>query len=278
MVGNLDLALMQSEPDAQRMRALGLPPERVRVTGNMKFDTSVDRAEHHLTAEFRHRFGLSDGRQLIVAASTHEPEEQITIDAYQELRKRYSDRSPRLLIAPRHPERFAQTASLLNESGLSWTRRSREPKESDTKCDAILLDSIGELRAVYPLADIVFVGGSIAPNGGHNILEPVVAGACVVTGAHTHNFTEIINAFVDADALIQLLPVPEPDAPKALAFAFAELLESDEKRDGLVSRARGLVESNRGATDQTIELIGTLMNHGEQLKEVETEARGSSDN
>lgn len=260
IVGDLDLALMQTETDAVRMRRLGLPSERVKVTGNIKFDAGLEAGEDGLTTEFRRRFSFGDGRPLIVAASTHEPEERIAIDAYHELRNQCSAQPPRLLIAPRHPERFAQTARLLNDSGLTWARRSRAPEQNDTTCDAILLDSIGELRAVYPLADIVFVGGSIAPAGGHNVLEPIVAGTCVVTGAHTHNFTDIMSTFVKADALIQLSPVSELEASSALASVLKELLANDEKRHALVSRAQSLVEGNRGATEQTIELLGSILN------------------
>lgn len=260
ILGDLDMALMQTETDAERMRALGMSHERVKVTGNIKFDTDMDVDEHLRTEEFRRRFGFGNGRPLIVAASTHDPEERTAIDAYMELRNQSVAESPRLLIAPRHPERFAQTASLLNDSGLKWAQRSDAPKTSDELCDAILLDSIGELRAVYPLADIVFVGGSIAPSGGHNVLEPMVAGKCVVTGAHTSNFAAIINTFVEAEALVQLPPVSEADASSALATVFKDLLANDEMRDKLTSRARSVVEQNRGATKYTIDLLGMLWN------------------
>lgn len=265
VLGDLDLALMQTETDAERMRALGISHERVKVTGNMKFDMDIDAGVHARTEEFRRRFGFGNGRPLIVAASTHDPEERIAIDAYKELRIQSVTGSPRLLIAPRHPERFIQTASLLRDSGLKWAQRSDSPKTTDASCDAILLDSIGELRAAYPLADIVFVGGSIAPSGGHNVLEPIVAGKCVVTGAHTSNFAAIMNTFVEAKALVQLPPVSEEEASSALAAVFKELLANDDMRDTLASRARGLVEQNRGATEYTIDLLEKLWKEAHEL-------------
>jgi 3-deoxy-D-manno-octulosonic-acid transferase len=259
VVNDLDLALMQTEADAARMCALGLAPERVKVSGNIKFDASVAEGENALTAELRQRFSFDGARPLLVAASTHAPEERIIIEAFKELRQNPGAQMPRLLIAPRHPERFAEVASLLEASGLVWTRRSSVASANDADCDAILLDSIGELRAVYPLALIVFVGGSIAQTGGHNVLEPAAAGVCIVTGAHTANFAAIMRAFVEADALVQLPPLPEAEAASALVNVFKELLANDEQRQTLAARARNLLEQNRGATARTIEMLSAII-------------------
>lgn len=259
VVNDLELALMQAADDATRISALGLAPERVTVTGNIKFDASVDATEQSLTAELRTRFNFVDERPLIVAASTHAPEERIVIEAFKETRNDSSARAPRLLIAPRHPERFAETASLLNYSGLKWARRSAAPDESDAVCDVILLDSIGELRAVYPLAEIVFVGGSIAPVGGHNVLEPAAAGKCIITGAHTRNFAAIMRVFREADALIELPPVGEADAVGMLSTALKELLWNKARRASLAAHALQLIEQNRGATARTVELLDELL-------------------
>ncbi|HEY0545364.1 MAG TPA: 3-deoxy-D-manno-octulosonic acid transferase [Pyrinomonadaceae bacterium] len=259
VVCDLDLALMQAEADAARIRALGLAPERVQVTGNIKFDASVDASEQGLTAELRARFALGNERPLIVAASTHAPEERIVIEAFKEASKASAAHAPRLLIAPRHPERFAETASLLNNSGLTWSRRSAVTTASDKECDAILLDSIGELRAVYPLAEMVFVGGSIAPVGGHNVLEPAAAGKCIVTGAHTFNFAAIMRVFTKANALVELPPVTDDEAVAALSTVFSELLADKERRQELAARALSIMKQNRGATERTVEMLGVLM-------------------
>jgi 3-deoxy-D-manno-octulosonic-acid transferase len=264
VVNDLDLALMQTEADAARIRELGLDESRVTVSGNIKFDASSDASGDELTEELRTRFALDDRRPLIVAASTHAPEERIVIDAFRQL-SADGRPAPRLLIAPRHPERFAETAELLESSGLSWTRRSAKAAKSDEMADAILLDSIGELRSVYPLAEVVFVGGSIATTGGHNVLEPAAAGTCIVTGAHTHNFAAIMEAFVAADALVQLPPVADNEAAQLLATVLSDLLEDDQKRTMLSKRAKTLFEQNRGATKRTVEMLAEILDAPDKL-------------
>jgi len=211
VVGTLSLAIMQTDADTQRICALGLAPERARVAGNIKFDADTGTGEGVITLELRERFAFDDKRPLIVAASTHAPEEAIMLDAFRQLcgARDNNISRPRLLIAPRHPERFNEVAALLESSGFSWTRRSSSPQANDSASDVVLLDTIGELRGVYPLAALVFVGGSIAPTGGHNILEPAAAARCIVTGAHTFNFSSIIRDFLERDALVQLPALTE---------------------------------------------------------------------
>jgi 3-deoxy-D-manno-octulosonic-acid transferase len=260
VVSDLDLALMQSEADAERIRALGLAPERVIVSGNIKFDAeATSPAEHALTPELAARFQLQDGRPLIVAASTHAPEERIVIEAFRQLRATGGTTRTRLLIAPRHPERFEEVAALLDSSGFKWARRSSAAVASDSAADMILLDTIGELRAVYPLADVVFVGGSIAPTGGHNVLEPAAVGACIVTGAHTANFAAIMRAFLERDALVQLPQLTEALAAPALAEVFSRLLADDGCRRRFGTRARAVFEQNQGATERTVEVLARLL-------------------
>jgi 3-deoxy-D-manno-octulosonic-acid transferase len=255
----LDLALMQSEADAERIRALGLRGERVAVSGNLKFDADAAKDKQALGLELSARFHLEGDRPLIVAASTHKPEESIMIEALKLLRETSSVAPPRLLIAPRHPERFNETAALLDSSGLTWTRRTSAEHESDAVCDCILLDSIGELRAVYDQASIVFVGGSLAHKGGHNVLEPAEVGACIVTGAHTANFKAIMDNFIESDALIQLPALSQAEAIIELARLFAELLSDEARRGSMGKRARAVVERNRGATARTIKLLAPIL-------------------
>jgi 3-deoxy-D-manno-octulosonic-acid transferase len=261
VLGDLTFALMQSEPDAERIRHLGMDSKKVIVTGNLKFDLVENAAEELLTVEFRTRFGFTDRDQLIVAASTHEPEERLILDAFRRIRNgAIENNGPRLLIAPRHPERFSEVAALLEDAGLKWVRRSSQPSALDHDCDVVLLDTVGELRAVYSLASIVFVGGSIAPTGGHNILEPAASGACVVTGAHTANFSAIVSAFFAAEAIVQLADVSRQEAPAQLAKCFGELLADQVTRDQMGARAKALCESNRGATNRTIDLLTPILN------------------
>jgi 3-deoxy-D-manno-octulosonic-acid transferase len=258
MLGDLTIALMQSEKDAARIRELGLPGERIALPGNLKFDSAETAIDERLTAELRRRFGFDGTRPLIVAASTHAPEERLTIEALKQMNSERSSQM-RMLIAPRHPERFDEVASLLEGSGLSWSRRSFEPSEHDKSCDVVLLDTVGELRAVYPLAQIVFVGGSIAPFGGHNMLEPAATGACVIIGPHTENFAAITKALLDEGALIQLPAASPSDAPTQLASVINELISDESRRREMGSRARDVCRQNAGATERTMKMLSPIL-------------------
>ena len=256
-VNDLALALMQADADAERLRQLGFEKE-IRVTGNLKFDSAEVGTDQTLTEEFRKRFGFNGSARLIVAASTHEPEESVVLDAFKTASAAKRGRV-RLLIAPRHPERFSDVAELLRDSGLAWVRRSDSPRQEDQNCQAILLDTIGELRSVYPLADIVFVGGSIATKGGHNLIEPAAAGACVIVGPHTKNFAAITRSFIESDGLIQLPNGTTEETSKTLASVFIELLLNEEKRKQIAERGVSVCRQNRGATDRTIEMLAGIL-------------------
>jgi len=264
MLEGLTIALMQSEKDAARIRELGLPGERIALPGNLKFDSAETAIDERVTTELRRRFGFDGTRPLIVAASTHAPEERVTIEALKQVSSNQSRRT-RLLIAPRHPERFGEVASLLDDSGLDWSRRSFEPSQHDKSCDVILLDTVGELRAVYPLAQIVFVGGSIAPHGGHNMLEPAATGACVITGPDTENFAAITKALLDEKALIQVPEATATDAPTQLASVFNELLSDEARRGEMGRRAREVCLQNAGATERTIKMLSPMLSRTNAL-------------
>lgn len=253
----VSLAIMQTEADASRLRSLGIAPEKVQVSGSLKFDAGTLPLNDALTAELRERFNFNDESPLILAASTHAPEERIVLEAFKRLIAQAP--SARLLIAPRHPERFAEVAALLGASGLSSARRSAPQRETDNAAKVILLDTIGELQSVYSLATVVFVGGSIAKTGGHNILEPAAVGACILTGAHTYNFREIVEEFVRAEAIIQLAAMPDSDTTLELEKLFSALLADHDKRRALGERARQLVNQNRGATERTMESLKKLL-------------------
>ncbi len=264
VVNQLSLAVMQTEADGARIRSLGLAPRRVKISGSVKFDLAPDAAADSVTSELRARFKLDGVRPLVVAASTHAPEEAIVIEAIKRLRNDagaggLDARPPRLLIAPRHPERFAEVAALLEAAGLRCSRRTAAPTPADESCEVILLDTIGELRAVYPLAEVVFVGGSIAPKGGHNVIEPAAAARCVVTGAHTFNFADIVRQFREREALVQLPDLPYPQAAGELARVIAALLADDERRGRTGERARLALDESRGATARTVKLIAPLI-------------------
>ncbi|MEP6717875.1 MAG: 3-deoxy-D-manno-octulosonic acid transferase [bacterium] len=254
----VSLAIMQTEADAARLRLLGIAPEKVQVSGNLKFDAGTLPLNDTLTRQLGARFNFAPDSPLILAASTHAPEERIIIDAFKRVIA-HAVPSARLMIAPRHPERFAEVAALVAASGLPWARRTASARPTDNTARIVLLDTIGELQYVYSLATVVFVGGSIAKTGGHNILEPAALGACVLTGAHTYNFREIVNAFVEAEAIVQLPAIPDSDIRLELEKMFAAFLTDGEKRRLLGERAQQLVNQNRGATERTMELLKKLL-------------------
>lgn len=261
VVNDLSVAVMQSEADAQRIASLGLDESRFKIAGNVKFDVAENVSD---ARDLKERFRLDDeqnARPLIVAASTHHTEEQIMLAAFSSLlddSPLTPNTRPRLIIAPRHPERFAEVASLIQKHTTSYSRRSAAPSSNDATSDIILLDSIGELAQVYHHAAIVFVGGSIAPHGGHNILEPAAAGACVITGAHTANFAHITQAFLEADALVQLPASSETDITQSLAHAMRDLINDEPRRTKLISNAHHVITRNRGATARTLDFLAPL--------------------
>ncbi|HEX9959712.1 MAG TPA: 3-deoxy-D-manno-octulosonic acid transferase [Pyrinomonadaceae bacterium] len=254
----VDAALMQGAADAKRLIALGIRNTKVKVTGNIKFDQPSDATENALTEEFRARFVISADAPLIVAASTHAPEEKWILEAFRTVYKSSGGKLPRLMLVPRHPERFAEVAQTIKNSGFDWARRSEKPSARDQAAEIILLDSIGELRAVYPLAEIVFVGGSLIPHGGQNILEPASAQKAIVTGFYTMNFEKIVREFTEKNALVQLPELDEKEISATLAESFRKLLENAPEREKLAENAFRVVQSNRGATRKTIEYLKPL--------------------
>lgn len=264
---DIDLALMQGDADAKRLISLGIPAERTVVTGNLKFDVGTTEADAAITGYLRRRFRLDSPRPLIVAASTHELEERWMLESFCSAANG-KDPAPRLLIAPRHPERFDHVAKLIGEfrtdpanewKSYSFVRRSGSEHEIDESADLILLDSIGELRSVYPLANIVFVGGSMIPHGGQSILEPAAAGNATVTGHYTHNFADAIDTFRANDAVIQLPQLAPEKIVDELFDKLSDLLEDADRRRELGENALSVMAANRGATRRTTEKLWDLV-------------------
>jgi 3-deoxy-D-manno-octulosonic-acid transferase len=259
VLNDLAMALVQSEQDAARICQLGLLNGRVLIPGNLKFDSAETAIDEGLTADIRRRFGFDGTRSLLVAASTHDPEERVALEAFRQVKDSQPGSRARLLIAPRHPERFSEVVSLLQSSRVTWTRRSNQPAPDDATCEVVLLDTIGELRSVYPLADIVFVGGSIAPHGGHNVLEPAVLGVCVVTGAHTQNFAAVTKSLLDEHALVQLPALSIAESSTELASVLIRLLSDEARRHEIGERALAVCKRNRGATERTLQTIAGIL-------------------
>jgi 3-deoxy-D-manno-octulosonic-acid transferase len=248
--------LAQSEKDAGRVRALGVAPGRVRVSGNLKYDIQLPEATpiaNWLQGEARRR-----GRSpIIVAGSIVASEEPLALIAFGTLQGEHPQAL--LVLAPRKPERFEAAAEFIDESHRKYLRRSQLPVSAPSKAASqngeptipddvtvLLLDSIGELASLYRLADGALIGGSLVPSGGHNILEPAAFGKIPVFGPHMENFAEIAARFVAADAAIQV------ESPEDAGVAWIELLRNPERMRKMGETARGLVEGSRGATDRAL--------------------------
>lgn len=234
----------QSEGDAARFARLGARADQLLVCGNLKFDTPVDTdAVAATVAEFRARSGA---RPAWIAASTHPEEEPLVLAIHQRLRARHPDLL--LLWAPRHPERFRPAVQQALDAGLQVATRSLTgmPGPEDA---VFVVDTLGELMRFYACADVAFVGGSLQPIGGHNLLEPAAVGTPVVTGPHLHNFTDIAAQLSGADALL----VGEDAA--TVGDALLRLLEDAPRRAAMTASGRALVEQGRGALQRTLDLI-----------------------
>jgi 3-deoxy-D-manno-octulosonic-acid transferase len=185
VLADVSIFAMQSEEDARRIVALGAPPDRVVVTGNLKSDLRPETGESG--ARWRECLGLSADAPLWIAGSTHRGEETMVLDAFVRARARCP--ALVLLVAPRHPERAGEVEELVRARGLTPVRRSRLPQDR-APGSVVVLDTVGELAQLYALAEVVFVGGSLVPVGGHNLLEPAMRGKPVLFGPHTSNFRE----------------------------------------------------------------------------------------
>jgi 3-deoxy-D-manno-octulosonic-acid transferase len=248
MVAELTRVVAQHAADGERFVELGLPRERLRISGSIKFDITLEPALRERAACIRDDWGADS--LIWISASTHEGEESIALEAHRRLRARHPDAL--LVLVPRHPERFAPGAALVEQHGLGCLRRSAgQPLAADT---AVLLgDTIGELLCLYGCADIAFVGGSLIPRGGHNMLEPAAWGLPLITGLSDYNFREISALLTQADALAQVADVGE------LAAQLLALAVDPGQRGRCGAAARQVVDSNRGALDKLMAEIEALL-------------------
>jgi len=227
---------MQTETDRERIESIGADGRKVTVFGNLKYDAlEVDRT---LAPDFANR--LERLAPLWIAASTMPGEEEQVLDAFIRVRSRHP--KLRLLIAPRHPDRFDNVEKTIHARGLTCARRSRP----QAAADVLLLDSVGELASAFRHASVVFVGGSLVPRGGHNILEPAAFAKPIMFGPNMENFREIRDMFLDAGAAIEVKSADE------LATAVERLITDGPFAEKLGINARRLVEQNTGATERVL--------------------------
>ncbi|MGC1463705.1 MAG: 3-deoxy-D-manno-octulosonic acid transferase [Terracidiphilus sp.] len=244
--------LAQSEIDSQRLKAIGCQPECVSITGNLKFDIRAAK-EADATRILK---ASSYGLRLVVAGSTLEGEEAALLSAWPRLLA--ADPQITLVLAPRHPERFTAVATLLDRSGIAWSKRSNWDSQSETSLQPlrpgqiVLLDTIGELASVYSLAAVAFVGGSLIPAGGHNPLEPAQFGVPIVMGPNYVNFRVIADDLLAHQAL-------RVTTKENLAATLIALLQDSAGARAMGERARQVFDRQAGATDRCVSALRELL-------------------
>jgi len=245
---NVDLFLPQTESDARRLEDIGAPAERIQVAGNLKFDVEAP-AIPPVVASLRSAFQESSAGPVVVCGSTADGEEPVLIQALVNVLASH----PRavMVLAPRHPERFAAVAQLLEQLGIRYWKRSLWSGEAIAG-GVLLLDTIGELASLYSLADVAFVGGSLVPRGGHNIIEPAQHGVAIITGNHTENFRDIVELFRSRDAVRVTGPAEYP-------LVLMELLSNEAERRELGRRAAETWRSQMGATQRILQALEKLL-------------------
>ena len=248
VLNNVAAFLAQSPEDARRLIAIGAAEDRVFVGGNLKYDFALPPAPEIL-AKLKSALTQSESGPVLVCGSTLNGEEAILLDVFKQVLVQFP--SAVMLLAPRHPERFAVVAAILQESGVKFALRSQWSGAA-LNASILLIDSIGELANLYALADLAIVGGSFVPAGGHNILEPAQHGVPIIVGPHTENFRDIISLFRAGDAV-------RISESKDLASTVASLLKSEEERHALGLRALNTLRSQQGATALTLEKLKALL-------------------
>lgn len=238
----VDHFYMQSEEDTQRITSLGA--ERVTVMGNIKFDIEMD-------APKPPEWSKNLKNKTILAGSTHKGEEEIILNAYEVIKGELGDVS--LILAPRHPERFDEVEGILKKRGFDYIRRTTIDLSGDKRYDIVLLDTIGELSRTFSIATIAFIGGSLLPYGGHNILEPAYWGKPIIFGQCMDNFP-FAKDFINESAAIMV------KGQKEMIERISELLNNPEMAKRMGQKARAIIDRNRGATERVMELIRGIIN------------------
>jgi len=245
---HIDLFLAQTQEDAIRLQDIGALSDRVQVSGNLKFDIDAPPVPP-IVSGLREAFRRAGAGPIIVCGSTAEGEETLVLEAFENVLA--SHPAAVMILAPRHPERFHGVAQLLQQRKIRFWRRSTWSGEAIAG-GVLLADSIGELASLYALGDIAFVGGSLVPRGGHNIIEPAQHGVPIIVGNHTENFRDIVGLFQSRDAV-------RVAAPAEFPLVLADLLTNETERRALGQRARETLQTQSGATRRTLNSLKGLL-------------------
>lgn len=248
MLNRFECIFAQSQADADRFEVLGAENQRLSVLGNIKFDLQMDAITTNPFTELQQQWGRE--RVVIILASTHDNEEhQILIHL-----KKLQESIPQVLvlIAPRHPERFQKVMQLSQELGYNTGLRS-QPASIDSKNEVLVIDSLGELMSCFQLSDYAFVGGSLVPVGGHNVLQPIAMQVPVLSGRHIHNFKAIVEDLVKADA-IELV-----DDADDLINRIIFLSRNEQRNKTLIRNASQVLENNKGAVARYVALVESVL-------------------
>jgi 3-deoxy-D-manno-octulosonic-acid transferase len=225
-----------------------MPQDRVNITGNIKFDLNLSSSTQEAGKLLRQQLGVN--RHVWIAASTHEGEEEIILDAFKQIKNKIPDTL--LILVPRHPERFASVVTLCKKLEFNIVLRSSN-KVCDATTDIFLGDTMGELMKFYAAADVAFVGGSLVPIGGHNFLEPAILTLPIISGPHVFNFTEIAHLLAKKHGLILVKTAPD------LATQVINFFTNPQLHQEFGKNAKSVVNANRGAVEKHIKLITTLL-------------------
>jgi 3-deoxy-D-manno-octulosonic-acid transferase len=249
MLNHLTAALIQNKPDAERFVALGLPADKAIVTGNIKFDLSLSDEVRAQAQQLKQQLSDEGQRPIWIAASTHQGEDEIILDAFAQLRASHSPWAQRavLVLVPRHPERFERVAQLCSSRGFVVERRSTQ--QWSGAADILLGNTMGELLVMLGASDIAFVGGSLVPNGGHNFIEPAAWGLPLLSGEHLFNFAEVARLMTEAGALEQVTSAQQ------LAQVVIGLMDNPAEREQRGAAGLSVALNNRGALDKTLGVI-----------------------
>lgn len=249
MLRAVPLIATQTTTDRTRFQQLGARPETVHAVGNLKYEITLPASLKEQAELMRTQWG---NRPVWVAASTHEGEEEIILNASKQVRAHYTDLL--LIIVPRHPERFDRAASLSRRTGFKTARRS-DQKPCSTDTQVLIVDTMGELPLFYATADVALIGGSLVAHGGHNLLEPAALGRAVVTGPHYFNFVEVTQRFLAANAAIEVKNSTE------LAHTIRALLADPQRRSEMGQAGLELIRQSQGASQRLLNLIDRHLQH-----------------